>query len=40
LFEYACRPLAEQFEVSTDAMRIRLEGMKLLVRKREPSLFD
>jgi len=40
LFEHACRPLAEKFEVSADAMRIRLEGMKLLQRKKEPSLFD
>lgn len=40
LFEHACRPLAQKFEVSADAMRIRLEGMKLLQRKKEPSLFD
>lgn len=40
LFEHACRPPAEKFEVSADAMRIRLEGMKLLQRKKEPSLFD
>jgi hypothetical protein len=39
LFEHACRPLAETFEVSPDAMRIRLEGMNLLLRKKEPTLF-
>ena len=39
LLEHASRPLAETFEVSPDAMRIRLEGMKLLLRKKEPSLF-
>lgn len=40
LFEHACRPLAETFEVSPDAMRIRLEGMNLLLRKKEPTLFE
>jgi hypothetical protein len=40
LFESAARPLAATFEVSPDAMRIRLETMKLLLRKKEPSLFD
>ncbi|MDZ4657840.1 MAG: ImmA/IrrE family metallo-endopeptidase [Bythopirellula sp.] len=40
LFEDAARPLAATFEVSPDAMRIRLEDMKLLLRKREPSLFE
>jgi len=39
LLEHAARPLAEKFEVSPDAMRIRLEGMKLLLRRKEPSLF-
>lgn len=40
LFEHASRPLAETFEVSPDAMRIRLESMKLLLRKKELSLFE
>jgi hypothetical protein len=39
LLEHASRPLAEKFEVSPDAMRIRLEGMKFLCRVREKSLF-
>jgi Zn-dependent peptidase ImmA (M78 family) len=39
LLEHASRPLAETFQVSPDAMRIRLEGLKLLLRKKEPSLF-
>jgi hypothetical protein len=39
LMEHAVRPLAATFEVSTEAMRIRLEGMKLLARKKEASLF-
>lgn len=39
LLEHAARPLAEVFEVSPFAMRIRLEVMKLLVRKKEASLF-
>lgn len=40
LFEDAARPLATTFEVSAEAMRIRLEGMKFVLRKKEPSLFD
>jgi len=40
LFENAVRPLAETFQVSAEAMRIRAEGMKLLLKKREASLFD
>jgi len=40
LLEHAARPLAEKFEVSPDAMRIRIEGTKLLLRKKEPSLFE
>ncbi len=40
LLEHVCRPLAEMFEVSPDAMRIRLEDMRLMLRKTEPSLFD
>lgn len=37
--ENLCRPLADRFEVSAEAMRIRLEEMHLLLRTREPSLF-
>lgn len=33
------KPLAERFQVSAQAMRIRLENLKLLLRKKEPSLF-
>jgi hypothetical protein len=40
LMEHVSRPLADTFEVSPDAMRIRLEGMKFLLRKKEPSLFE
>jgi hypothetical protein len=40
LFEDAARPLAKTFEVSPDAMRIRLETMNLLLRKKERTLFD
>lgn len=40
LFEDAARPLAELFEVSPESMRYRLEGMKLLLRKKEPTLFE
>lgn len=40
LFEDAARPLAKTFEVSPDAMRIRLVTMKLLLRKKERTLFD
>lgn len=39
LLESVARPLAQRFEVSLEAMRIRLEGMQLLLRKKEPSLF-
>ena len=39
LFENACRPMAELFAVSPDAMRIRLENMKFLCRNRENLLF-
>jgi hypothetical protein len=39
LLEHAARPLATTFEVSPDAMRIRLEGMGLLARKKENLLF-
>lgn len=40
LLEYVARPLAATFEVSPDAMRIRLETLKLLQRKKERLLFD
>lgn len=38
--ERFCKPLAEQFEVSAEAMRLRLEAMDLLVRERPNLLFD
>lgn len=34
-----CRPLAERFEVSREAMRYRLEGLELIVRDRPATLF-
>lgn len=37
--EEFCRPLAERFEVSREAMRIRLEGLELFVRERPATLF-
>lgn len=40
LLEHASRPLAELFQVSAEAMRIRLEGMKLLLPRKESSLFE
>lgn len=40
LMECYSRPLAADFQVSPEAMRIRLEQLKLLVRRREASLFD
>ena len=40
LMEQYIRPLAKQFQVSREAMRIRLQQLALLVRKRMPSLFD
>lgn len=39
VLEHCSRPLAEKFQVSAEAMRIRLEGMSLLLRKKEVSLF-
>lgn len=39
LLEFACRPLADTFQVSAEAMRIRLENLNLLLRKKERSLF-
>jgi Zn-dependent peptidase ImmA (M78 family) len=40
LLEHCSRPLAGKFHVSPEAMRIRLEQLKLLVRRKEASLFD
>lgn len=40
LLENAVRPLAGQFQVSPEAMRIRLEDLGLLLRKKEASLFE
>lgn len=39
LVEHFCRPLAEQFQVSAEAMRIRLENLELVVSKRPATLF-
>jgi len=39
VLENAVRPLATTFQVSPEAMRIRAEGMQLLQRKKEASLF-
>lgn len=39
MMEWFCRPLAEQFKVSAQAMRIRLEGMELLLREKPNTLF-
>ena len=39
IMENAVRPLAGKFQVSPEAMRIRAEGISLLMRKREASLF-
>lgn len=36
--EHFCRPLADRFEVSAQAMRIRLESLGLFVRKRRATL--
>jgi hypothetical protein len=40
VLENAVRPLAVTFQVSPEAMRIRAEGMGLLLRTREATLFD
>lgn len=40
VLEHCSRPLADKFQVSAEAMRIRLEDMGLLLRKREASLFE
>jgi len=37
--EEFCRPLAVTFQVSPEAMRIRLEELKLLVAKKDATLF-
>jgi hypothetical protein len=34
-----CKPLAERFEVSAQAMRYRLQKLELLVKEIEPRLF-
>ena len=34
-----CKPLAERFEVSAQAMRYRLQKLELLVKEAEPRLF-
>lgn len=39
VLENAVRPFAATFQVSAEAMRIRCEGMGLLLRKKEASLF-
>ena len=39
LKEEFCRPLAVTFQVSPEAMRIRLEELKLLVPKKDATLF-
>ena len=40
LLDWCSRPFAEQFQVSVEAMRIRLEELRLLMRKKEATLFD
>lgn len=40
VLERMARPLAERFQVSAEAMRIRLENMGLLLRTKETTLFD
>lgn len=37
--ERFCKPFADRFQVSAEAMRIRLEGLELLVRERPNLLF-
>ena len=39
LFELFGLPFAEEFQVSGEAMRIRLQHLGLLVQKREKTLF-
>lgn len=38
-FETFCKPFAQRFEVSAEAMRIRLEKLGLLLRERPATLF-
>lgn len=38
-FERFCRPLADDFAASAQAMRIRLEALELLVKEHQPGLF-
>lgn len=38
-FETFCKPFAQRFEVSAEAMRIRLERLGLLLRERPATLF-
>jgi len=40
ILENAVRPFADLFQVSAEAMRIRLEKFGLVARKKEASLFD
>lgn len=40
ILEQLSRPLADQFQVSPEAMRIRLEDLGFLARKKEASLFE
>lgn len=40
ILENAVRPLADIFQVSAEAMRIRAEFLRLLHRKKEHTLFD
>ena len=40
LLDWYSRPLAKQFQVSSEAMRIRLEEIHLLKRKKEATLFE
>jgi len=37
--EQFCKPLAERFAASAQAMRIRLQALGLLVKEIEPELF-
>lgn len=37
--EQFCKPLAERFEVSAQAMRFRLQKLELLVKELQPGLF-
>jgi hypothetical protein len=39
VMEKFCRPLAERFEVSAQAMRYRLQKLELLVKEVQPRLF-